>query len=573
MENFEVFAAKKAAVIQTLQELKEILDDLGTVGIDVADDLARLSSAVDSVKGDVLRIALLGAFSDGKTSVVAGWLGRLMADMKIDMDESSDRLAIYVPEGLPGKCEIVDTPGLFGDKQRSINGQQLLYSDITRHYISEAHLILYVVDATNPLKDSHFDIARWVLRDLQKLSSTVFVINKMDEVTDLTDAVLYAEQARIKRANLEFKLQRAAELTPAEMEQLHIVCMAANPNGRGLPFWFSKPEQYGSRSRIDELKAVTTRVLHSNVPAVLQAKTGLDVVRELTVGKSVAAQRELEALAAFCAQNAESIARTEKDMQKGRADVKQLGAAMGKELISMENRLLSRFRPLEMNELLPFLEDEIGYISATEVGFKLQLAIKGVVDKYFSQARDVTRRLNKEIDIQVEAGISFLEAVGSTAAGASQQMLQGVSKLPPSVIKDGIFAARDILSSVAGITYKFKPWEASKLAGSISKWAGPAGAALQVSTDLYRAYKASEHESELRRVKAEITKGIKDVFKNIYIILDDDQKVIDLLAPELEAFQLVLNSLMQNKEKLQGRTEAIQRVATRLERLAPPKPH
>ena len=77
MENFEVFAAKKAAVLQTLQELKGILDDLSAAGIDVADDLARLGSAVDSVQGDVLRIALLGAFSDGKTSVVAGLSARL----------------------------------------------------------------------------------------------------------------------------------------------------------------------------------------------------------------------------------------------------------------------------------------------------------------------------------------------------------------------------------------------------------------------------------------------------------------------------------------------------------------
>ena len=203
----------------------------------------------------------------------------------------------------------------------------------------------------------------------------------------------------------------------------------------------------------------------------------------------------------------------------------------------------------------------------------VQRSLKGIVDKYFSQASAVSGRLNKEIDIQVAAGISFLEAVGSTAAGASRQILQGVSKLPPSVIKDGVFAARDALSSVAGITYKFKPWEASKLAGSISKWAGPAAAALQVSTDLYRAYKSSEHESELRKVKTDIGDGIKGEFKDIYDILGDDQKVIALLAPQLEGFQTVLNSLTQSKEKLQARTEVIQRVAARLERLAPPMPH
>lgn len=573
MESFEIFAEKKAGVLQTLQELSEILADLATAGIDVDDDLERLRSAMESIQGDVLRIALLGAFSDGKTSVVAGWLGRLMADMKIDMDESSDRLAIYVPEGLPGKCEIVDTPGLFGDKQRSVDGQHLLYSDITRRYIAEAHLILYVVDATNPLKDSHFDIARWVLRDLRKLSSTVFVINKMDEVTDLTDATLYAEQVQIKRANLRSKLQRAAELTPPELEQLHIVCMSANPNGRGLPFWFGKPEHYESRSRIGELKAATAQVLQSNVPAVLQAKTGIDVVRELAATKSAVAQRELDALAAFGEQNDESIKRIEKDIEKGRTDVKRLGAAMREELTNMENRLMSRLRPLERGELLHFLEDEIGYISANEMGFKLQLAINDVVDKYFSHASAVTGHLNKEIDIQVAAGISFLEAVGSTAVDATKQMLESVSQLPPKVIKDGIFAARDVLRKVTGITYKFKPRGAGKLAGNIAKWAGPAVAALQVSTDLYRAYRASDNESELRKVKADIGEGIKGVFKDIYDILGDDQKMIAFLAPQLEEFQTVLNSLTLSKEERLARTKVIQRVETRLKQLALLGPH
>lgn len=88
----------------------------------------------------------LGAFSDGKTSVIAGcgWLC-IMDNMKIDSDESSNELAIYRPDHLPEKCEIVDTPGLFGDKQQlDDRGNVIQYSDLTRKYISEAHLIFYV---------------------------------------------------------------------------------------------------------------------------------------------------------------------------------------------------------------------------------------------------------------------------------------------------------------------------------------------------------------------------------------------------------------------------------------------
>ena len=229
MEQFKQFNLDKQATVRTLHALREILGDLADIGVDVQDDLSKIASAIHTVESDVLRIALLGAFSDGKTSVIAAWLGKVMDDMKIDMDESSDRLSIYRPEGLPDLCEIVDTPGLFGDKERTIDGQQVMYEDLTKRYISEAHLILYVVDATNPLKESHSAIAKWILRDLDKLSSTVFVINKMDEVTDLTEEALFAEQAAIKKENLKTKLQRAANLNPEELARLNIVCIASNP--------------------------------------------------------------------------------------------------------------------------------------------------------------------------------------------------------------------------------------------------------------------------------------------------------------------------------------------------------
>ncbi len=281
MEQFKQFSVEKQTVVETLQKLGGILNELQGMGVEVKADLAKVADALKAIESDVLRIALMGAFSDGKTSVVAAWLGKIMDDMKIDMDESSDRLAIYKPEGLPGHCEIVDTPGLFGDRERTVEGTQVMYEDLTKRYISEAHLILYVVDATNPLKESHNDIAKWLLRDLNKLSSTVFVINKMDLVTDLTEQALFAEQAAIKKDALKDKLRRAAGLTPEELAQLNIVCTASNPKGRGLQFWFGKPEQYESRSRINDLTALTSRILQSNVPEVLIAKTGLDVVRDL----------------------------------------------------------------------------------------------------------------------------------------------------------------------------------------------------------------------------------------------------------------------------------------------------
>ena len=156
MEQFKQFTLQKSDVVQQLKKLKNIMAKLEEVGIDSTDTLQKIEHAIHNVQDDTLRIALLGAFSDGKTSVIAGWLGQVMGNMIIDSDESSNELAFYRPDNLPEKCEIVDTPGLFGDKERlDDRGNTIQYSDLTRRYISEAHLIFYVVDAVNSLTECH----------------------------------------------------------------------------------------------------------------------------------------------------------------------------------------------------------------------------------------------------------------------------------------------------------------------------------------------------------------------------------------------------------------------------------
>ncbi|MEE1950357.1 LeoA/HP0731 family dynamin-like GTPase [Pseudomonas alcaligenes] len=566
MEQFKQFNVEKQAALKGLEQLRAVLDELGEMGADVGSELKKIDSAVKAVESDVLRIALLGAFSDGKTSVIAAWLGKVMADMNIDMNESSDRLAIYSPEGLPEKCEIVDTPGLFGDKEKTVDGEQVMYEDLTKRYISEAHLILYVVDATNPLKESHNDIVKWVLRDLNKLSSTVFVINKMDEVTDLTEQVLFDAQATIKKDNLKAKLQRAANLSPDEMARLNIVCLASNPNGRGLEFWFGKPEHYESRSRINDLKAMTSQVLRHNVPAVLIAKTGLDVVRDVVGQHVVRAEEQLECLKAFAEQNAEESARISQDIAKGRREVKRLAGELFEELQNLENGLLGKLRPLSLENIREFLEDELGY-TEEGVGFKLNLKIKSAIDRSFDQSSKVTNRISQDIGRQLNSSESFLNAMGESALKSVSGAAKGIANLSPDIIKGAVFAARDALSAVTGVAIKFKPWQATKIAGAISKWAGPAGAAITLTSDLLSAYKAHELEQELKSAKESIAEVIKGSFKDIYDIIGDDEKLLDFFAPQLKAFEKIVETVEERSTFISTSQAKLKNVKAKLNSL------
>lgn len=566
MEQLKQFEVEKQTAINTLQQLKEVLTELGSVGIDVSADIQKLESALNVIKDDVLRIALLGAFSDGKTSVIAAWLGKIMADMKIDMDESSDRLAVYRPEGLPEKCEIVDTPGLFGDKQKEDNGHQIMYEDITRNYISEAHLILYVVDATNPLKESHNQIAHWVLRDLNKLSSTVFIINKMDEVTDLSDPMLFAEQAAIKTETLKDKLKRTANLTDEEIKALRVVCIASNPNGRGLPFWFDKLDVYRNRSRIDELKKTTAAILDNNVRSSIIAKTGLDVVADVVRQRVAEAQTSVAQLETFAKQREQECERIREDMQNGAREVKRLARQLFIELDGLEKQLMGKLRPLSIEQIRPFMEDEIGY-SADNIGYKLSTKIKTVVDSYYDQTSMITSRLNQEINSQFDSSASFLDSLGIDAIKFVGEGLSKVSKISPEAIKATIFAARDLLAKTTGVIYKFKPWQASKIASGISKWAGPAGVAFSLTSDLYSAYKESELEAELKETKNEIGTMIKDSFKDLYDILSDDQKLFDFFAPQMKTFELLISNSESQVKEIRASQVLVQSISAKLNML------
>jgi len=563
MEQFKQYNVSKQGVIDAFEELKTMLSELAAIGVDVETDLKKIESALASVQQDVLRIALMGAFSDGKTSVIAAWLGKVMADMKIDMDESSDSVAIYKPEGLPEKCEIVDTPGLFGDKEKEIDGDTVVYSDLTKQYISEAHIILYVVDATNPLKESHGEIARWLLRDLEKLSSTIFVINKMDEVTDLTEDQLFEEQAQIKADNLKKKLARVASLNDSEVESLNIVCIASNPNGRGLEFWFGKPAHYEARSRINNLKAATQKILASSVSGNLIAKTGMDVVSDIVRQRVSKAHAQLKELEVFAQQRQHESDRIASDISSGRGEVKRLASELFEELQSMERQYLSKLRPLEMEGIRPYLEDELGY-SEKGMGYKLHAKIKLTVDHYFDQATIVANRLSESISKELDTSESFLSSMSDGIFKGVGKSISAVSKVSPAAMKSVVFAARDALASVTGVVYKFKPWEATKIAGNITKYAGPAGAAVTVGAELYGAYKKHELEKELQDTKDEISEFVKNSFLDIYEILSDTEKTINFFAPQLKDYELIVTDLHSKLAEVEQSKAVLERLERKL---------
>ncbi len=561
MEQFNQFTVHKSDVIKQLDWLKGIVSKLNDVGIDSVDVLQKIETAITNVNDDTLRIALLGAFSDGKTSVIAGWLGQVMNNMIIDSNESSNELAIYKPDNLPEKCEIVDTPGLFGDKERlDDRGNTIQYSDITRKYISEAHLIFYVVDAVNPLKESHKDTVQWVLRDLNKLSSTIFIINKMDEVADLRDEDEFEERSKIKKDNLLGKLDRFIQLTDQEKKALNIVCIASNPNGRGLDFWLEKKELYGERSRINKLKAITNQILSSTVRDSLIRKTGLDVVRDVILENLTLAEQQYNGIDLYIKDTADNIQTITYDLEQVGRKFSATKQNLLSELQAAENDVLGYLNTLSVETLGSFIESQIGG-SGNDTGSKLKQQIENICLRHLSYTTGIMKNVGSKIEHQLSISEDYANSLEKMTLKFSTSALNRVAKLPTGTIKVGVIAARDAISGLTGASLKFKPWGATNLAGGIAKWAGVAGVALSLYSMWNEHAQRQKAEQEFPVIRGQLKDLIQGHFSAVYERLSDDQTALVNFAPEYIQYRDILEMQKQELGNLKKNKQILEQVS------------
>ncbi len=250
----------KARIIQ--DKLLEFLAQGEAAGVSI--DPALKEKLQQSIAGNSkLKITLIGGFSEGKTSIAAAWLGKLQSDMNINHQESSNTVAVY---DVSDDLTLIDTPGLFGYKEKfsDSTGEQEKYKDITRKYVSEAHLVLYVMNSTNPLKESHTSELNWLFRELNLLPRTVFVLSRFDEVADVADEEDYQQNFDIKKQNVLSRLQDLIGLNFDETKALSIVAVSANPFDAGVEYWLSEPERFRQFSHISLLQQATTEKIESN---------------------------------------------------------------------------------------------------------------------------------------------------------------------------------------------------------------------------------------------------------------------------------------------------------------------
>ncbi len=493
------FKAQQAKARAIQNKLLNFLAQGEAAGVSI--DPALKEKLQKSIAGNKkLNVALIGGFSEGKTSIAAAWLGKLKSDMNISHQESSNTVVIYE---INDELTLIDTPGLFGYKEKfnADTGEQEKYKDITRKYVSEAHLVLYVMNSTNPLKESHASELNWLFRELNLLPRTVFVLSRFDEVADVADEEDYKLNFVIKKKNVLSRMKDLINLKDGEAQALSVVAVSANPFDAGVEHWLSEPERFRQLSHIHLLQQAAIKKIATNGGLEKMAlETSKSIIQDVLSREMPVAVKKDEILA-------EELEKMTKAEQRATTDITAAQNKVSRAQVSLREVVVDHFTGLilqldgtSMETISGFFEREIG-----DGGIVLDTKIQNFFSKYIDAVSSDLVRIQTSLNSDVSAFDTHMIAMG-------RQGLDWIVK--SNVINaNNVKVARDLLWS----SFKFKPWGAFKLAKGLNGVLAVVG----IGFEVWDSWKEAERVKEFEKGKQSLRKNLEEQRKELLGKIND----------------------------------------------------
>ena len=509
----ELFLNQNNKALALLDKLRVFLEQGAALGVNIDPTLlSKLEHASQNLANDKLKIALIGGFSEGKTSIAAAWMERLdKSSMNISQQESSNEVKVYEVDD---NFVLIDTPGLFGFKEQynaDINAMEK-YKDITRKYVSEAHLVLYVMNSTNPIKDSHKDDLNWLFRTLDLLPRTVFVLSRFDEVADVEDEASYAQHLQVKRNNVESRLRESIDASDAEVATLSIVAVAANPFDMGTDYWLERLGQFKTLSHIASLQQATaSKIQSSGGPAAVVDQARKSVILDV-LHKELPVAVENDQRLGDEVERLSGVSRTlSRQLVGAKSQIGEVRIGLRDFVSRYFSGLIMRTEGLTQETFKEFFEREIG-----RDGVMVTTRLQNEFDRQLNGVSQELSRMRLSFDSEINHFNTNVINLGK----------QGVNYvIKGNLINNGsILAARDGIVNVAktlgvdlGKALKFKPWGAINLAKNLNGILSVAGLALEA----WDSYERKKREDQFRQAIAEMVDNFNNQREELLTMIQD----------------------------------------------------
>ncbi len=425
------------------------------------------------------------------------------------------------------------------------------YKDITKKYISEAHLILYALNPSNPIKDSHKDDLNWLFRTLNLLARTIFVIIRFDEEADIEDEEDYNKRFKIKKENIQSRLNDLISLSEKEKEGLIIVAVAANPFDLGVEHWLKHQEEFQKLSHIKALQDATQKKIKENgwkLTIIEEAKKS--VIQDVVYRQMPPAKQALQDI------NGE-MEYLNKTLEKRRKDIQDLNGEISQARIHLKEFITMYFSDLILQVSGTSLETFNDFV-IREIGDKgINIETK-VQNEFERQTQGIVNEIAK-----IETGLNADMSLFEKHAGALGKIGIDLLKQSGFINATNIKLTRDGIVAVAKFTgidlaLKFKPWGAVKLASNLNKALPLIGLAFEIGDSVMKLKK----EKELEETKEKMKSNFEEAKEQMIEFINDEAKFKQTCFPnalELEkSFQEIEEKIKKTQECTQGLEKWIQ---------------
>ncbi|WWW36400.1 LeoA/HP0731 family dynamin-like GTPase [Stenotrophomonas rhizophila] len=546
----EQFKAQQESAAALLRGLLGFLKEGEDCGVSMDESFQnKLNTAIETVSGERLKVALVGGFSEGKTSIAAAWMNRLDREgMKISQQESTDQVVEY---SVGDDLLLVDTPGLFGSSH--VDGSGESYKDLTRKYVSEANLVLYVMDPTNPIKESHKAELEWLFRELGLLSRTVFVLSRFDAVADLEDDGAYKAALAVKQDGVKQRLVDLIGISAEQASSLSIVAVSANPFDQGIEYWLENQQQHRELSRIGTLQTATVgKIQASGGTERLVAATRTAIMGDV-LGKHLPIAIERGALIdAEVERLADAVNELDGQIKLANSQAAAAESQLNNFIRSYFPDLILQAKGADMQTWSSFFEREVG---ADGINIRLRLQ-----DEYAKSLRSVKLNLEAVQGSFVQEINHFNTVVSSFGQQGVKYLLDGnlINNKSILMMRDGVVSAGKAVGLDLSKNLKFAPWGAHKLAGGVNG----ALAGLGIAMELWDSYQKYEKEQKFKAGVEEFVSVLEAQRAALAAELDGTavgSVFLKTYFPELLELAALLESL---KQKLAEMADQKQRFAT-----------
>lgn len=535
MRTVEYFKEQKKKTTNLLTRLKIFVEKGELFGVTDDGLVEKLNRAISDSENRKLKVALIGGFSQGKTSIAAAWLEKYdKSSMKISAAESTDEIKVYEYDE---DVVLVDTPGLFGFKE---DANEKKFRDKTKEYLTEADLILYVMDPENPIKESHRDMFTWLFKKLGLLDRTIFVINMFDSVCDIEDEEEYADMLDIKRQDI---IKRLTEFGLNESNmQIPVVAVSSDPMERGIEeYWLDHINEYRTLSHIGELQAATyNKMQQFSDKNEIVVKKQQSIIQEVLGDKLPSVNSNLSIANKELIKLQESFDDIEADFIKQRGKIFRARTELRDFVTSYYTDLIQRLKKTTPDTIEEFYDGNIG-----KDGILIENTIRGEIELKLETLSADLEGLNQGINMTVA---HYTNVVGKLAEGGVRAGVKYLKNVRIQINNKQVLAVRDMLLP----SLKFKPYGAIKVADKLTKGFSIFGAALGIGLEVWDSYSDMKKEEEFQKAILNITSQLEEQRQEYYDLFNDNDRFIEKCVPEYSqlADQIeALNEQILEREK------------------------